>query len=258
MSLRSIQSLGGLVALAVCLQCAHSQVALQGLNPNESAVVNFPKPFVRSYPVKGRIVVASLDYEIRKSNGSRGSELLFGMKDDDEKYSDNFFGVGLDSQFNVTPVNREEWNRAERLQPTKRFDVRAHETTVSGDSVQYRNKLFKKSGRSFETTAALASTNGRWLAVFSHTSEKNVSIPGPLGGGGPGKGEMFVDVYEVSSGKQILSAHAPHRGGDQPGRYFDATVWVNDKYLIVPLDVDPDAQTFSVGDRILLVIMPGK
>jgi hypothetical protein len=96
------------------------------------------------------------------------------------------------------------------------------------------------------------------LAVFSHTSEKNTAVAGPLGGGGPGKGDMFVDVYEVNSGKQILSAHAPHRGGDQPSLYFDTALWVNNSYLVVPLDVDPNDQTLSVGDRVLLVIVPNR
>jgi len=98
-------------------------------------------------------------------------------------------------------------NRAERLS-TKRFDAFAHETKVSGgDSVQYRDRLFKKSGQSFETIAALPSPNGRWLAVFSHTSEKDLPSYGVMGGGGRVKAKcssMFTTRTQVKESSRRM------------------------------------------------------
>lgn len=250
----SVLAIGSVVFL--CLQCGHSQMALQKVGEDKHAVVDFPEGFLRNDPtLRRRRVVTSLDYEIRQASNSQGNELFFGMKDYDDSYSDNFFGIRLDAGFKVRSVNADEWNRAERL-PTKRFDAFAHETKVSGDSVQYRDRLFKKSGQSFETIAALASPSGRWLAVFSHTSEKDLPSYGVMGGGGRGKGEMFVDVYDATTGEKILSSHAPHRGADQPSRFFDATVWVKNDYLVVPLDVDRNSLLPSAGSRVLIAIMP--
>ena len=251
---RALKIMSGGLVMIIGLQCGHSQTVVTGLKQDQRAVIDFPKPFERDDPAIGKHIVISDDYEIRRLSDSGNKELLFAM-DDYGKLSDNLFGVTLDGQFKVRAARADEWSRAERL-PTKRFDARAHETKVSGDSVQYRDRLFKKSGQSFETIVALASPNGRWLAVFSHTSEKDLPSYGVMGGGGRGKGEMFVDVYDASSGHKIFSAHAPHRGGDQPSRYFDATLWVNNDYLVVPLDVDPNAQIPSAGNRVLLAIMP--
>jgi len=246
---------GGLLIM-LFLQCGHSQMAVSGLAQNQRAVIVFPKSFERDDPDKGRHIVTSLNFEIRRlSNSETGKlELMFAM-DDYGKLSDNMFGVSLDGQFKVRSASADEWKRADQL-PAKVFDYMADDTKVSGDSVQYRGRMFKRSGQLFATMAGLASPNGRWLAVFSYTSEGNQPSYGVLGGGGPGKGEMFVDVYDATTGEKILASHAPHRGGDQPSRYFYATLWVNDEYLIVPLDVDPNGPLVGAGNSVLIAIMP--
>jgi hypothetical protein len=71
---------------------------------------------------------------------------------------------------------------------------------------------------------------------------------------------MFVDVYDTSSAKRVFSAHVPHRGGDQPSRFFDSALWVGNNYLTVPMNTEPRDQvgSSSAGERCLLAIMPEK
>jgi hypothetical protein len=171
--MRVFQILVGSLAITMCLQCANSQIALQELKQNGFSVIDFPEPFLRNDPTAGRILVTFLNYEIRKSSNPPGNELLFGLKDYNDAYSDKFFGVSIDGRFKVRAASADEWNRAEPLQ-TKRYDPYAHEARVHGDPIEYRGRAFKKTGRSWESTAALPSPNGKWLAVFSHTGEKDL------------------------------------------------------------------------------------
>jgi hypothetical protein len=257
--MRVFQILAGSLAIAMCLQCANSQIAPQDPRQNGFSVIEFPKPFVRGDSSNEKTIIISDDYEIRKLSNASRNELLFTVKDYDGTYSADVFGVDLDGKYNVRPVSLEEWGQGQRLS-NKRYDVYAHETSVNGDAVAYRGKMFKRTGKSWESTAALPSPDGKWLAVFSHTSEKDLPSYGVMGGGGRGKGEMFVDVYNASSAKRVFSAHVPHRGGDQPSRFFNSARWVGNSYLTVPIDTEPRDRvgSSSAGERCLLAIMPEK
>jgi hypothetical protein len=224
-------------------------------------LVDFPKGFVKKDPARSKqnLVVTTGEYEVRILSKSSPGELLFGMKDYDDAYAENFYAVTLDGRFEVRAVGADDWSQAEKVSNT-RFDPFSNDTKVTGESLQYRGKTFAKTGRSWESTAALPSLHGRWLAVFSHTSEKDKPSYGVMGGGGRGKGEMFIDVYDTSSGVKVLSANAPHQGGDKPSRLFNNTFWVGDSYLVVPLDADAwnHDSADGHGESVLLGILPGK
>jgi len=109
---------------------------------------------------------------------------------------------------------------------------------------------------------ALVSPRQTWIAVFSFlqlwraisiTSREKPNpgfIPG-LGGSEPGHGEVFLDLYDVSSGVRVIGARSPYGGtgsGFAPSMLFGASLWVEDRYFIMPLD--------WVLDGCLLGILP--
>jgi hypothetical protein len=249
-----LRTLSFAVLLVFCFQCAKSPSVTQG--SDKLGVVNFPDWFLSKKTTdRGlSVIIATGRYEVRKGLQSFPGELFFQATDNDAEPSVNFFAVTLDGQFTARSVSADEWTRAEPLSST-RFESYG-EAKTNAEGAQYRGKIFAKTGRSWESAAALPSPGGKWIVVFSHTSEKDNPSYGILGGGGRGKGEMFIDVYDTSSGKKILSGHAPHGGGDKPGRYFNDAFWAGDRYLIVPMDSQITSSGRSTGDSCFLGILP--
>jgi hypothetical protein len=110
---------------------------------------------------------------------------------------------------------------------------------VTNDGVKYNDRVYKKSGQSWGTTVALVSPRHTWIAVFSREKPATTLIPGLGGNKEPGHGEVFLDVYNVSSGEKIISARSSYGGdnaGFEPSMLFGASFWVEDRYLIMPLN----------------------
>jgi hypothetical protein len=88
----------------------------------------------------------------------------------------------------------------------------------------------------------LVSPNERWIAVFSFTATEmgQVLIPG-FGGGGPKRGEAFLDIYDLYSAEKV-AAHQARFGdsdpGDDPSSLIGSSVWIEDRFLIMPLRTD--------------------
>lgn len=262
------------VLLVLCFQCAQSPGVTKGPDnlgatkaPDKPAtvtkgqdklgVVNFPDWFVskKTTPRGGSIIIATDRYEVRRAIGSFPDELLFEAVDNDKESSVNYFAASLDGEFKVRSVTTAEWTRAEPLSST-RYDPFSNETKATAAGAQYRGKTYAKTGQSWENITALPSPGGRWIVVFSHTSEKDNPSYGVMGGGGRGKGEMFIDVYDTSSGEKIFSGHAAHVGGSEPSQHFHNTLWVGDRFLIVPLDTQVTGPEGGTGGSCFLGIMP--
>lgn len=221
------------------------------------ALINFPDWFFRDDRTAAgeKIIIGTGRYEVRKLGDSFSGELLFAAQDNDDAFSANQFAVTLDGRFVVKAITPQAWEKARQIS-IKRPSASNHEVKLVGDAVKFRDKTYKKTGASFESTLALASPQGRWIVVFSHTSEKDNPSYGTLGGGGRGKGEMFIDVYETSSGRKVLAASAPHTGGDQPLRHFNETFWAGDDYLIVPLGTQTHDPNGGTGNSCFLGMLP--
>jgi hypothetical protein len=236
------------------------------------AVVHLTDSFVRAAR-DGGVAGVSDELEVRRLTDSPTGELLLAAKTfSDDKggeghyvYSDNIYAVSLDGKFNVRRVSRQEWDRAqpvkdagERMDAPKEDDPKRPGMTRLNDKqpfVSYKGKQFAKTGESWSGPGALVSQDGRWVAVFSHTSEKvkvDAGVPGLGGRGtGVGPGEMFVDVYDTSSGEKVIAGRAPHEGGLQPGTSFDESLWADGRYLVVPLDLRT-----GPGDSYFIGVLP--
>ena len=237
--------------LAVSLSCSPSYGPLQLTGP--IGAVHFD-PWVKVIGNSTRVVNDNVGYVTRKS---KGGELLFAIKQgfagelngletaefpvkhpDYDYYSDNRFAVTLDGAFRIRKATIEEWDAAEKPVQSYYF---IHSSTNEG--VQYKGKVFRKSGESWGNYNALVSPRGTWIAVFSYSSRDKPDrgmLPGfPAGGDEPGRGEVFLDVYNVSSGARVISARSPFGskpGGFVPSMLFGASLWVDERYLIMPLN----------------------
>jgi hypothetical protein len=200
----------------------------------------------------------NVGYVIRKSK--RG-ELLFAVKQgfagelhglettefpvkypDYDYYSDNRFAVGIDGAFRIRKATTDEWDAAEKPVHSYYFIRSFINKQHTNEGVQYKGKLFRKSGETWTDYDALVSPRGTWIAVFSYSSRDKPDsgwLPGLGGGGEPGRGEVFLDVYNVSSGERVISARSPFGakpGGFVPSMLFGSSLWVEDRYLIMPLN----------------------
>jgi hypothetical protein len=111
------------------------------------------------------------------------------------------------------------------------FDVK---TPPAG--VRHAGRLFAKSGRDWGDTVGVLSPGGRWLAVLSYTSpEKRRKFRSVLeeGSGEPGRGDVYVDVYDAATGERVLAARQSYRAG--PSAMFVNSVWVGERYFVMPI-----------------------
>ena len=221
--------------------------------------LRFPDPWVKFVGNGERGVNDNVGYVTRKS--PRG-ELLFTVKQGFtgelsgtevsefpvrspgyDYFSDNHFAVSLDGAFRIRKATVDEWNVADTPVHSYHFITKFQSNQHTAEGVQYKGHLYRKSGESWGDPVALVSPRETWMAVFSFSSRDKPdrgSLPGfPAGTDEPGRGEVFLDIYNVSSGAKVISAYSPFGakpGGFTPSLLFSASVWVEDRYLILPLN----------------------
>jgi hypothetical protein len=246
-----------LAALGVSLSCSPKYADPQLNGP--IGIVHFPDGWMKMVGNERRGVNDNIHYVVRKS--ARG-ELLFAVKQgftgaefgkeftdfpvespDYDYYSDNQYAVSLDGAYRVRNASPQEWTTATKVVHSYHI-IRSYENPqVTKEGVQYKGRLYRKSGESWGNEVALVSPRETWITVFSWSSRDKPDpglLPGfPGGGGEPGRGEVFLDVYNVSSGEKAISARSPYGskpGGFAPSMLFSGSLWIEDRYLIVPLN----------------------
>jgi hypothetical protein len=250
---------GSVIALLLTLnlQCATFQQAIVTEGAERMAVVRFPMFYLRKEKDGEVAGMPTNDFEVRRQPGASPGELLFaGLDLNDDGYSDNIYAVSLDGQFNVCQVTAQDWEHAEHLQ-TGGIKVSAVEINESKNAaviskkpeIGYQGKSYPRTGAAWTSRGALVSPDGKWIAVFSHTTEVESTGPGwpGLGAGGRGPGEMFVDVYDTSSGKKVAGGRARHDGAQYPDNDFEDALWVENRYLVVPLHISGRGETYLVA-----------
>ena len=162
------------------------------------------------------------------------AEILFALRSPDGSFSDNVFAISLDNRLRTRPASWTDWNEATPVVQTKR---QVNTPDSPQDPVMFRDRTFTKSGDSWGRV--LSSPSERWIALLSYTSKhdpkQRMNPMVFLGGGEPSNGELFVDVYDASSGEKMLGAHAPYAGFG-PKILFENAFWGDDNYVVFPLD----------------------
>jgi hypothetical protein len=232
--------------------------------------VEFPEPWVKQKDGALVGVNDAVQYVVRRS---KDSKLLFAVKQgfdgslfgkevsdfpvtspDYDYYSDTRFAVSVDGPSEVKKVTEDEWNAGEKVLHSYHF-INTSDSQVSPEGVNYNGRLYRKSGESWGNWAALVSPRKTRIAIFSYTSREKISesiIPG-LKNTEPGSGEVFLDIYDLSSGDKVGGARSPYGkkpNGFAPSMIFAASVWIDDSYIVMPLD--PDLSRSLIG------MFPGK
>ena len=252
------------LALCVSISCSTPAPAQPEIS-GPVKLVEFPEPWVKRKNGAMVGVNDAVQYVVRKS---KNSELLFAVKQgfdgtlygkesaefpvtspDYDYYSDNRFAVSLDGQIRIKKVTEDEWNAGEKLLQSYYF-IHKDDAQVTPEGLRYNERLYRKAGESWGNSVALVSPRKTRIAIFSYTSREKVSdsiIPG-LKSTEPGSGEVFLDVYDLSSGEKVGVARSPYGqkpNGFAPSMIFGASVWIEDRYIVMPLD--PDLSRSLIG-----------
>jgi hypothetical protein len=235
------------VGLMIGLYCCASQLQVNG--QGKINVVRFPdewwmvdrdgaevlplEPIIYKawkLPVSGELLVGvatrpvRLKTEVSESAAETPARTL----------SKNFYAVSLDGR--VRKISEQERRRGEAVTNGYAYigDYKKTHTTLG---INHGGKLFLKSGKSWAGTVGILSPGGNWLAVFSYTSPDKPlpeTLPG-MGGSEPGRGVIFVDVYDVATGDKVLAGKHAYKGHG-PSDLFGSSVWIADHHLILPFD----------------------
>lgn len=261
---------GGLLVLMLelLLGCAPGCSSSSSSPPREPGpggplgVVRFPEYWLKLVGGEEVIVNDNLQYVVRRgAAGPGGGELLFAVKQgfdgsllgrevkdfpvnspDYDYYSDTVFAVSLDGAFRVRKATAAEWGAAAKPPHGYHFIHTHQNPQVTPEGLRLDGRLYRKTGESWGSEAAIVSPRAAYVAVFSYASTEKPAktmIPG-FGNTEPGHGELFLDVYDTSTGERVSAARAPYGGrgggGVEPSLLFGGSVWVDGRFVVMPLD----------------------
>ena len=139
-------------------------------------------------------------------------------------FSTYYYAVSLDDPAPTRAASKEEWERGRVVSRRAQISLDEMMETTGGKRRAYRP--FPKVGASWGKPQAVSS--GGWIAVFSYTQEASKAA-----------GKMFVDIFERRSGNQFTTTELPYTGSADD--LFNAAIWVEGDYLIVPLNTSIDS-----------------
>jgi hypothetical protein len=217
--------------------------------------LQFPQQWLEQTRVGLRPLDGIEDLEVRQVPDGRTGEFFFaalpnGANDyanelnsniPPPQYSENLFAVDFANGMKVRSVPHDEWSRGSRLYTEPRMVVPLDGGDLTSGEIRYRGQTFQKVGKYWGT--GWLSPHGKWLAVFSYTGEK----PPPdfmhfITGNNPRTGDIFWQIYDAESGETVFEWEA--RNVDYPASLGSRVVWLEERRLLLPLDVY--AQTFNV------------
>jgi len=225
-----------------------------------AGVVRFPGPWLKLTGGEQVGVNDAPQFVVRRrSAGPGGEELLFALKQgfdgslfgrevhdfpvEDpgyDYYSDTRFAVSLDRGFRVREATAAEWDAAAKPLHSYHFVKTFQNPRVTAEGVRHNERLYRRSGAAWGTEAAVVSPRGAHIAVLSYASGEKPAktmIPG-FGNTEPGRGELFIDVYDTASGERVIAAREPYGegGGFEPSVLFGGAFWLDERFFVMPLD----------------------
>lgn len=250
------------VLLLLCLQCASSKSHAPVQKLGRSEIVRFG-----SWVKEGRtLVTAGLGrYEVRRSSDRGKDELLFAVKTETVEesrmkrwyesvaegdltvFSKSYYAVDVAGLQSHT-ATEQEWRQAKPILHSRDLipagNLKPPGVDIKTEGIVYRGKLYAKSGASWGDTLAIISPGGKWLAVFSYTLKE---LPPPYIDRNmapeEGAGDLFWDVYAVSTGEKVIAHYVPFR--QPPSMRFSKALWLEDSFLVMPLELS--LETCLVG-----------
>ena len=186
------------------------------------------------------------EYEFRRLNAATGEYLIAAISTEAHwrkqpaDYTLNKFWVDLTGNQRARLATEQEWNSA-TIAPAsgELFDVRGSDPR-HGDNYLFGRNSFAKSGPRWPALGdqVRISDDGKWIAVQSWKGNSYQDAPDlMLQVSLDGSERFFVDIYDVASGKKLISLDGIDRdfsAGDAP---LHATFWLDSRYFILPLGI---------------------
>jgi hypothetical protein len=246
-----------LASLVSGLQCAAGGPVAEMKGQGQIGVVRFGEwAEDEETPMEG-----TYRFEARRGKGASADELILSVvvpSYDDEgreqwtetpihppesQLSGNHQAVSLDGRFKTREASEAEWKAGTKLLHGRRQLLANVQLPPSAPrshtdkAVVYQGKSYARSGETWGNPVALVSPHGKWLAVFSYTAGgvKPPAVAPPIAAPEAGNGELFVDVYDLSKGERVIAGRAPFKN-NAPSLLFGGALWVEDQYLLMPLD----------------------
>ncbi len=151
-------------------------------------------------------------------------------------YSKEKYAVSIPGSSAVHEIGRSEWFQAQPLTHLTLFNSSPSDGRIPEDddkNISYKGKEFRKLGQ--HVLVGIVSANDRWIAVFSYDGKQAYVPPElrhmpsvPLGGGinkHPSQGELYVDIYDVGTGRKVIALQGEFRN-------LAANAWPNDAFFL--------------------------
>jgi hypothetical protein len=161
----------------------------------------------------------------------------------------------------LRPITQDEWSRQTPLSITARTakTTRAFypESDTAVRAVEFAGRSFPKTGPRFpfaDRDATSVSATEKFLTVHSWAGTEN-TCDAFLCFGLPPHGRYWIDLYDVSSGKRVVALSGRYWNLEAVG-LFGATIWLGDRYFVLPLT--GDLRTFLFCDMTRLPVSKTK
>jgi hypothetical protein len=239
MRLRSMVLLLGAALHLTSPGCMARKLATQR---GEAYAVRFSSPWTALGANNKRFVITLPHvYEIRKEPSAPWNELLFALKGSGQSLSEERFMVKFGKELKTQPATKEAWERATTVSTGNSYFGEGSSQlfpALQGDESKseywFQGRGYKRTGDWW--SKVMLSPDKRLLTALTYTSpEKPERGHLIFGGGEPRRGEFFWDVYETGSDAKMASGSLTF-SEIAPGVISDTALWVDEKYLLLPLD----------------------
>jgi hypothetical protein len=221
-----------LLGATACTRGPHARVVESRADVGSIGVVRFPAPWTRG--PSNTHILGPANYVLRAASPE---ELLFRRDGRGQGTSDNIFAVRIRDRFPVRTAGEDEWSRAEPLPAFRQEVPSVTGPPASATMVGYGGGAFPRRGEYWGVV--LPSPDGRWLSVVSFDGRIETPWYRLCLFGCPDKpldGDLFIDVFEVTSGTAVQSIRA-HYSGMTAAVIYDEAFWGDGgRLFVMPLD----------------------
>lgn len=189
--------------------------------------VHFPAPWA------GQALTASSPEKIVdghfkvKRHAARPGYFLFGVRSTQGFDSRQHYVVDFQDDIRLTTASDDEWDHGSAME----LSLNLRDPLFRNNEFAHQ-EIFKPTGASHAT--ALLSPNRQWLSVVSETNTEEAVGDG-LFKRGKYVGTVYLDLYDVVSGKRLAGAEWPYSGTSYT---LEDTGWLDDVAFLLPLGTD--------------------
>jgi hypothetical protein len=214
-------------------------------------IVRFPQgwammPFIENGDVLGTVTplqyVYESAYEFRVPGVLRTRFLVRGVDKSYGKnhyhYTNNVYDVDLSDPKSVPrPATEKEWEDGTMIPDSRESNGKTFANQrflTNAQPLPFRGFLFAKSGDIWSGDWARLSPDHSWIVLLSSSGSVHSSHESQIElGFGRDKGKLFMDVYNVDTGKKLVTIVGTYLNINPAA--LDQALWVTERYFMLPL-----------------------